>query len=182
MKNFFQKFSFCIFIILFTFSFSAFSLNFMASFGQELKYEKDENSNLTERQLKAYSVGLGFDRLYYILDYSFFTVASGENSLIIDRKVESLMLWGQWYSDIKKYYLNPYLSVGLGGSQEVINTTLLGVLTSDRSRTHNTIGAAAGIKLDVPCLWVSSELRLIYSEKWDPNPSVAWFSRLGIYF
>lgn len=154
----------------------------MLSLGQELIYERNQEQNYIERKLNSYSIGYGIDQTFYIFDYSYMNVSTGGGSLSVDRKVENYMLWGHWTPGAWTNHILPYLAAGLGGAQESIDTTLLGVIESDRGRINGSLGAGFGARLNISLLWLSTEIRVMYTEKWDPNPNVGWQTRLGFWF
>lgn len=165
-------------------SFSAFAesdLKFLGTLGIETRLERSQDQSLTDRRLTNYSLGFSLNHWLFAVEYNKFGETTGNNSLVIDRKVESGSLSVLWMG-LPWGALRPLLGGGIGVSEETINTQLLGTVSTDHS-TPNYFGfGSLGARVDVDILWLSVEIRVIGFQRADPNPTGDILGRLGFYF
>lgn len=156
-------------------------LKFLGTVGRETRLERSQDQSLTDRSLANYSIGFSLDHWLFATEYNKFSETTGSNSLVIDRQVQSASLVVLWMG-LPWGALRPLLGGGLGVSQELINTQLLGTVTKDKSSPNYFGFGSLGARVDVDILWLSVEFRVLGFQRADPNPTGDILGRIGFYF
>lgn len=176
-------------LFLFTLIFSLISLaqesiqpvRLLLAYGDEMRPEKDLNSDFKTHDLRNYAIGAGFDSYLVVLERATFEEASGNATLNVNRRLEDTMLWGQWRA-LQWNHLVPYLGVGAGAYKEVIKTEFAGVSpVTNESDLKLLMGASFGVSVQVPLLWLSLEGRLFFGDELDQQPTFGGLARIGFW-
>ncbi|MEZ0392342.1 MAG: hypothetical protein ACAH59_09015 [Pseudobdellovibrionaceae bacterium] len=169
-------------IFLTGFSLWAQSPHLMLAAGPEWRPEKDLENKTSIHTLSNYALGAGFRDYLFILEKSSFEESSGNAALNVERRLESIMLWGEWRAPAWKAFV-PYLGGGLGAYQEIVKTNLPPAPSTTRETSHKMLtGLNFGLQLEIPILWLSLEGRLLFGDELDPQPTLGALARVGLWF
>lgn len=156
-------------------------VGFLFAFGLELRPEMDVESNFQNHYLKNYALGYGFGQYVFLFEAAQFQEEAGNATLRVDRTLQDYMLWGQ-YRDMSWHHLVPFLGLGAGVYQETIVTHLYSESTTDAGPNKFLTGVSLGVGTDLPTLWLSVEVRLLFGDELDRNPTVGGLTRIGLHF
>lgn len=163
-------------------------------YNAEFRAERGESQEWEVRSPLSLSLGARQGAYGLLLDYSRWSVKSGNASLNTDLVTEEALLWLQkdfWNVDwIPAAETAIYFGAGVGAMQREVNTVLLGSSTSDRSKIYGILGVSAGLQSrwfvfeSLPRLGFALGLegRLHFSQEYDPNPQASALVRWGILF
>ncbi|GIL17675.1 MAG: hypothetical protein BroJett040_14260 [Oligoflexia bacterium] len=152
-----------------------------ATVGPEFRSERNAEQNVAPKQMTSLSLGVGYSHWIYFLETGSFEETSGNSSLLVKRKFENYLGGVIFESETIFLKSKPFLAGLFGFSRELIDTTVTGQTTNDVSRPYWVGGAGTGLRLaNINPIWVSIEVRLVFSEHQDPSPSVGGLLRLGL--
>ena len=150
--------------------------------GMDLRMERDEDQATKPRTM--INIGAGVEHGHWLgeLEYASFSQSSGNESLGVSRKFETVLAWMYWEA-LDSSTVAPYLGAGLGALHESIDTKLLGTSDHDESPWNILTAAAMGLRFfPKTTFWVSGEGRLYKSARLDPDPQLGALLRVGIVF
>ena len=148
----------------------------------ELRYERDANQQMSLRQPLGVGFGARKEKATFILDTSYDTERSGNQTLSIDRSHYRVGFWLN-YELYQFEQCNFFAGVGAGPFLETVKTTLNGVSTFDTGEIQPFGGAALGLRGFVfSRLVLSAEGRLLVGHNFDPNPQLGLLLRIGAEF
>ncbi len=163
-------------------------------YNSEFRYDRGESQEWELRHPMSLALGARYETYSLVLDYSRWSVTSGNASLNTDLVTEESVLWLQkdfwavdWVPEAESAF---YLGAGAGAMQREIRTTLLGSSTSDKSKLYGILGVSAGLQSrwfviqSMPRLGfaLGLEARVHFSQEYDPNPQPSMLVRLGVLF
>ena len=145
------------------------------------RFERDETQEIVPRNFLSYAGGYIYQNWIFEGEYGGFETSSGNATLSVRRKTESLLLWTYWQS-LDFRYLIPYIGAGLGGIHDTVETKFLGTSETDESPWNTTVAAAFGIRFFARThFWVSLETRLYKNTHLDPDPQFGALARFGAF-
>jgi hypothetical protein len=150
--------------------------------GADVRFERDEDQMIRNRTLFNFSGGVVRENWIGEVEYASFSTSSGNASLSVDRRFESVLTWLYWQA-LDFDSLAPYLGGGIGAIRETVKTTLLGMTEADESPWSFTTAAALGVRLFPRSnFWLSGEGRLYKNPRLDPDPEFGAIFRVGWVF
>ena len=176
---------FLIWAALFLVSPSVFAQNsdwkILLAAGAELRAQKSTEDYIENRTLMNFSIGGSRGDFVFFAEHAQFQEESGNSTLSVDFKYQNTLAWLLWQGPGFQYVI-PYLGAGLGLSEETVVTNLSGDESKDSSDLKLIVGGAAGLRLRVPLVWLSFEVRVLGGEHIDPQPSLAGLLKMGVFF
>jgi len=153
----------------------------LLAYGSEFRPEKDVEGNMDTHTLTNYAFGAGYKSWLVVFEKATFEESSGNTTLNVKRTLEDMMLWGH-LRVMSWNYLVPYLGLGAGFYKDKVDTTLLGMTSTNESKNKLLMGGNFGISLDVPYVWLSMEARILFGDELDRQPIIGGLLRAGVYF
>jgi hypothetical protein len=150
--------------------------------GAEFRGERDVNANYAGLTYLNLAAGVRYRQWNFLIESDTFSQTSGNATLSVEKKVQDILGWAYRVSDQSWHRISPMMGAGIGAYQIKVETTLSGTETDDSSTWKIMGGASAGLKLDLPVLWVSIEARLLVGDEFDPQPTLSGLARLGLWF
>lgn len=148
--------------------------------GMDLRAERDQEQSTLPRIWPSIALGLGWKPWMGLLEYSTFTESSGNATLNIERKVETLLLWGQWSVREENWVIEPYFGLGLGGYRTSAELDLYGQRVGANSQWIEHAAGAMGLRwTSVSPVYASIEGRVHMNRELDPNPTLSALLRIG---
>lgn len=149
------------------------------SVGVDYRAERDQNQSALPRAWPTFSFGLGQQPWMLSLEYARFNESSGNATLSVERKAETLILWGQWFAD-EPWPVQPYLGAGLGAYRNSADLNLYTGRTSAQGKWIEHAAGSFGLKLSqISPFWFAVEGRVHMNQELDPSPTVSGFLRFG---
>lgn len=171
-----------IFCLLFSTANSAeLKRRYLINMGPEIRQEKNNNNEYVFENLTGFGFGFGFSEYNFIIEKSQFSKNSGNMTLNVKEIYESYSFWAQYQID-KVEWVIPFFTAGVGITQNIVETELLGVKTVSESDKYFLTGIGCGFRAPISWIWLSAEARLVHGENWNPNPSIYLLGRVGIFF
>ena len=157
-------------------------LRYLITVNPELRYERQQNQQMTFRHPLNLSIGVRKEKFTYLLEFSQFKETSGNSVLSIDRSHAEYVGWFN-YNVLPFGIWNVFGAMGAGAYQESIRTTLNGSSISDTGELQLMGGVGAGIKVLIEEHFLASlEGRLLGGQNFDPNPQGSLVFRFGVEF
>lgn len=148
--------------------------------GMDLRAERDQEQSTLPRAWPTMALGLGWKPWMGLLEYSTFTESSGNATLNVERKVETLLLWGQWSVREDAWNIEPYFGLGLGGYRSSAELDLYGQRTGAGSQWIEHAAGAVGLRwTSISPVYASIEGRVHMNRELDPNPTLSALFKLG---
>lgn len=152
----------------------------LVSLGLDLRGERDQQQSTIPRSWPTLTLGLGLKPWLALLEYASFSENSGNNALNVQRKVETLMLWGQWAPDEEDWIVQPYMGVGFGGYRTSADMTLYSERASAQGKWIENGAAALGLRLaKLSPFLLAVEGRVHMNRELDPSPTLSGMIKLG---
>ena len=150
--------------------------------GFDSRFERDESQTIVQRSFMSYAAGYIYSNWIFEGEYGSFGTSSGNATLSVDRKTESLLLWTYWQALDFRHFA-PYVGGAMGGIRDTVQTQFLGSSEADESPWNLTIAGAFGVRfLQRTHFWLSIETRLYKNTHLDPDPQFGALLRLGAVF
>lgn len=174
----------CCLLCLCVFVDSAWARGFAFGLGSEFRTENNVENQIELKNFNGFFVaGTLFEQdssWWMWLEQVRFLEKTGNASLAVDRATE------HWNIKIKKEkpltkYINAVLGGGVGIYHERIDTSVGGQVQRDYSDYYFTGAALAGIRANMPWLWISGDVGIEYWQNWKPQPNINFGLRLGIH-
>jgi len=150
--------------------------------GTEVRGERDVDGNYAGLNYRNFALGARYRRWNFLIESATDSQSTGNATLSVEKKVQNILGWAYWTSDRSWYRLSPMIGGGLGAYQIKVATTLSGTETDDSSPWKVMGGVAAGLKLNLPVLWLSVEARILAGDEFDPQPTLSALARIGLWF
>lgn len=149
------------------------------SLGLDMRGERDQKQSTVPRAWPTLSLGVGVKPWLALLEYASFSENSGNNALNVQRKVESLLLWGQWAPD-ENWVVQPYFGLGFGGYRTSAELTLYSEKNSTQGKWIEHGAGALGLRLmKLSPFLVAVEGRVHMNRELDPSPTLSGMLKLG---
>lgn len=147
--------------------------------GMDMRGERNQDQSTLPRTWPTLSLGVGLRPWTGVLEYASFTENSGNSALNVQRKVETLLIWGQWSAE-ETWALEPYMAVGLGGYRSSAELALYSQKVTPQSRWIEHAAAALGFRLvNVSPILLAVEGRIHMNRELDPSPTLSGMLKLG---
>lgn len=151
----------------------------LVALGVDMRAERDQQQSTTPRSWPSLTLGVGLKPWMGLLEYSSFTERSGNNALNVQRKVETVLLWGQWSAE-ENWSLQPYMALGFGGYRTSAELTLYSNKGGSQGRWIEHGAAALGIRFSrLSPIFLAAEGRVHMNRELDPNPTLSGMLKVG---
>jgi hypothetical protein len=154
----------------------------LALVGAELRGERDVNDNYAGITFANLALGGRYQQWFFLVEEAQQSQSTGNATLSVKKEVQDILGWVNWTTDSSWHHLAPLLGAGLGAYQIKVTTTLAGTATKDTTPWKLLGGVSAGLRLDLPVLWLSVEARLLAGDDLDPQPTLGGLARIGLWF
>lgn len=147
--------------------------------GVDMRAERDQQQTTLPRTWPTLSLGVGLKPWMGLIEYASFTENSGNETLNVDRKAETLLLWGQWTAE-DSWAIQPYMGLGLGGYRTSADMNLYSERVSAQGKWIEHAAAAVGLRwASITPLYISTEGRVHMNRQLDPNPTLSLVFKIG---
>lgn len=151
----------------------------LVSVGLDMRGERDQNQSTTPRSWPTLTIGAGLKPWMALLEYASFSENSGNNALNVQRKVETLLLWGQWSTD-EAWVVQPYMAVGFGGYRTSAEMTLYTQKTASQGKWIEHGAGALGLRFSkLSPFLLAVEGRVHMNRELDPSPTLSGMLKMG---
>lgn len=151
----------------------------MMSLGIDYRSERDQEQSLSARSWPTLAMGFGLKPWMGILEYGNYNESSGNSTLNVTRKVETVLFWAQWTS-ADLWRLQPYVALGLGGYRSSGELNLYGENVATKSNWIEHGAGAIGVRwAKMNPVFFAAEGRVHLNREMDPNPAVSGMFKLG---
>lgn len=143
----------------------------LVSVGLDMRGERDQQQSTIPRSWPTLTLGLGLKPWMGLLEYASFSENSGNNALNVQRKVETLLLWGHWSPD-EEWLVQPYMGIGFGGYRTSAEMTLYSQRTGSQGKWIEHGAGALGLRLaKLSPFLLAVEGRVHMNRELDPSPT-----------
>lgn len=151
----------------------------MVSVGLDMRGERDQKQSTTPRSWPTLTIGAGLKPWMALFEYASFTENSGNNALNVERKVETVLVWGQWSTD-EAWVVQPYMAVGIGGYRTSAEMTLYSQKTASQGKWIEHGAGALGLRLSrLSPFLLAVEGRVHMNRELDPSPTISGMLKMG---
>lgn len=151
----------------------------LVSVGLDMRGERDQQQSTIPRSWPTLTLGLGVKPWMGLLEYASFSENSGNNALNVQRKVETLLLWGHWAPD-EEWVVQPYMGIGFGGYRTSAEMTLYSERTGSQGKWIEHGAGALGLRLaQLSPFLLAVEGRVHMNRELDPSPTLSGMLKIG---
>lgn len=151
----------------------------LVSLGLDMRGERDQAQSTIPRSWPTLTLGVGMKPWMALLEYASFSENSGNNALNVQRKVETLLLWGHWSPD-EDWIVQPYMGIGFGGYRTSAEMTLYSQRQGAQGKWIEHGAGALGLRLaKLSPFLLAVEGRVHMNRELDPSPTLSGMLKIG---
>jgi hypothetical protein len=177
-------------LIFFTLSARADFIGQVYLFGQEMRYEREQDQTLKDRQPKSWGLGFWWNTWGFEYEASSFEVKTQEGNLAVERDYTDQKLWlkkSVYRYQVSQSLMDIYIGGAFGQYAEEIKTTFAGSTSLNSTKPKTLLAASLGAQF-FQFFWqhwglaVGAEGQLFFAQNFDPSPMPGINLRLGFTF
>lgn len=154
---------------------------YMLFLGNESRMEENVQKDLVVNNYKNYSAGVGFGKYKFLLEKAQYSELTGNATLNVKRIFDDYLIWAHYASEYY-HFLEAFVGAGLGTYKNTVETSLNGMTTTNSSNFKLLTGLCFGIGLSYKIVYTGIDVRLLFGDEMERQPTVASLLKIGLIF